>query len=231
MNCSRVIFGRAILLFFLTILCVACSSEKAGLRELKKLCEKDAGLTVYKTVEADGFYNSHNNNGITQHLIKGDFSFYEFCDYDPSKLNNTMFPDPGCFKVRKVARGVTDCDERVEAKLAMFTVSPYPEFMEDQCISVEVIDRPTARYRYEVETIDLSSELGAEGELSKGVARVIDSKTQKILGESINYVWYSSERGLSGFRDSIHCGSGEVTGLSRSKVIGEGVLQKVLIAN
>ena len=110
-------------LILVTILALltACSSD--GLDELKRLCEKDAGLTIYKTVEADGYYNEpHLDGGIKEDLIKGPYSFYEFCDDSPSTSTYNLFPEAGCFRVKRVLRNSGKCDPRIDKAFSRFTV-------------------------------------------------------------------------------------------------------------
>jgi hypothetical protein len=165
-----------------------------GLEQLKALCEKDAGLFIYKTVEADGFYNSYSNNGITNYLIKGPYSFYEFCDDSPSTLRDNIFPDPGCFRVKKVYRESSICNERVDKNYARFVVEPYPEFMKTFCIAVEKIEKPTARYSYHSQPSSWSGIKGAEFRRSDSFIR--DTQTSQIVGRYVSYS-YNANPGIS----------------------------------
>ena len=134
---------KTCVVFLFAMLCTACSSEKAGLRELKRLCEKDAGLRIYKTVEADGYYDA--TGGFD--LVQSPYRFYEFCDGSPFK--SSVIPEPGCYRVEKVGRETGQCHQAYDEALWNNSFARgYSEFREKNCIAVEKIDQPTARYSY-----------------------------------------------------------------------------------
>ena len=218
------------LLLLLFLACAACSSEKRGLAELKRLCEKDAGLTIYKTVEANGFYNAYSNNGITDYLIKGPYKFYEFCDDSPSLSRNTLFPEPGCFRVKKTDRVNGQCDDRVDKALSKRIVDPYPEFLEQYCIEVEKIETPEAWYTYEIERKEwwVSKKHGTK--MTWSVGRIINTKTKEVLGERLSYGLFPKGYGASRSKPHVGCGSYQVTGEDRSRPFATGLIEKVLIS-
>jgi len=175
--------------FFLLLLgfvCTACSSEQRGLAELKRLCEKDAGLTIYKTVEANGFYNAYSSSGITDYLIEGPYKFYEFCDDSPSLSKYHLFPESGCFRVKKTNRVDGQCNERVDKALSKHIVGPYPEFLQEYCIDVEKINKPEARYTYN-EQLDKWLANNKYSEFIRIEVSIEGRVSNEILGQYISY--------------------------------------------
>lgn len=179
----------------LTATLAACSSEKTGLDKLRELCEKDAGLTIHETVEADGYYNAYSNDGITNALIKGPYSFYEFCDSSPSKSRYELFPEPGCFRVKKVRRELGECDQRVDKSLSRFVVEPYPEFLKEHCIAVEKIEKPTARYGYYSDFKKWHPE-NSVSRFTRSDVYIKNNLTEEILGRYVSYS-YNDKPGSS----------------------------------
>ena len=180
---------KIIALLALSVLLTACGSN--GLDELKRLCEKDAGLIIYKSVKADGYYNAYSNDGITNALIKGPYSYYEFCESSPSKSRYGLFPEPGCFRVKKVKREVGKCDKKIDKSLSRFIVAPYPEFLKDHCITVEKIEKPTARYSYHSGLKSWPAKNGVS-EFIRSYALFKEAKSGNVLSEYISYSYNKS---------------------------------------
>lgn len=174
---------KTCIVFFLVILCTACSSEKAGLHELKRLCEKDAGLRIYKTVEAEGYYDT--TGGFD--LVQSPYQFYEFCDDNPPKSSSNIFPDPGCYRVEKVRRESGRCDQGYDEALWKNSFARgYSEFRENHCIAVEKIDQTTARYSYHDDIKKWKGKNEKSGFIRSEVS-IKDSSNNKVLGRFINY--------------------------------------------
>ena len=127
----------------MSALLTACGSS--GLDELKRLCEKDAGLTINKTVEAEGYYDA-TSIGVGANLIESTYQFIEFCNPNPNFTRAITVP--GCWRVSKVKRNLGRCYERLDKMLENNVVEPYPTFLKDNCLAVKKIDKPTARYSY-----------------------------------------------------------------------------------
>jgi hypothetical protein len=205
------------------ILLTACGS---GLDELKRLCEKDAGLTIYKTVEAEGYYDA-TSIGVGANLIDSDYQFFEFCNDDP-KFTRAI-TEPGCWRVSKVKRELEICYERLDKMLAKNVVEPYPEFLKNHCLAVEKLEKPEAEYKYEVESEEWWINESTGTKMTSGTGRIINNKTGEVLGEGKNYVlfpkWYGSGRSLP----SIHCGSYQITGMEKSMPFAVGLIEKTLV--
>lgn len=162
--------------------CVSCYSEWEGLRELKKLCAKDAGLKIYKTVEDDGYYDT--TGGFD--LVTSPYKFYEFCN-DPSSFTKfDVIPEPGCYRVEKIKRIEGECHPAYANALAKVVVDPYPEFLKENCIAVKKIDKPEARYSYHSE---LSAWLARNkySEFIRSDSYIKDKVTSQVIGRYVSY--------------------------------------------
>jgi len=200
----------------LVLACSACSSEQAGLNELRRLCEKDAGLTIYKTVEADGFYDTRGSNTS---VAETDYRFIEFCDDNP-----TVIDSPGCWRVSKVKRELGQCYERLDKSLAKIVVAPYPEFLKEHCLAVEKLEQPEAEYTYEVERAEWWVNENAGTKMIRHIGRVFNKKTGEVLGQGISYVLRKKSSAPSTFS----CGSPQITGLQKSVPFAAGLIEKTL---
>ncbi len=126
------------------IICTACGSSTSGLDELKRLCEKDAGLTINKTVEAEGYYDDTTNcHHCWDALINTPFEYIEFCDYESDRPPITyILKEHGCYRLSKVKRDSGQCHPGIDKKIAKRVTEPSVSFKEEHCISVELIDKP-----------------------------------------------------------------------------------------
>lgn len=164
----------------LMMMCTACSSEEAGLRELKRLCEKDAGLTIYKTVEADGYYDATGRID----LVNSQYRFFEYCDESPSQFDS--IPVPGCYRLTKVSRDSEQCHDGVDQSLSRFIVEPYPEFLKTHCIAAEKIDKPTAKYGYH-NGIRFWPAKNRVSEFGRTYVEIRERESGELLSEYISY--------------------------------------------
>lgn len=174
--------------------CSSCSSEKEGMDKLRELCEKDAGLTIYKTVEADGYYDTYANSSIAGRLVKSEYKFFEFCDDSPFRFN--MIPDAGCFRVKRVRRDSGQCNKIIDKRLSEFIVDPYPEFLKEFCISAEKIDKPTARYSYHSK-LERWTDTNQVSEFIRSSARFEELATGDVLSTYISYSFNKRPRHTS----------------------------------
>lgn len=170
-------------LYGLILLCVACSSERAGLKELKRLCEKDAGLKIYKTVEAEGYYDTSRKGGVLRILIPSKYSFVEFCNLNADRPS---FGEPGCWRLTKVSRETGQCSKIVDGALASSDGHSYPEFRERYCIAVEKIEKPKARYSYH-NSIRFWSAKNEVSEFGRAYVEIRERESGELLGQYISY--------------------------------------------
>ena len=181
METSRMNRLKKIGLLVMSALLTACGSN--GLDELKRLCEKDAGLTIYKTVEADGYYDAASI-GVGANLIDSGYQFLEFCNDDP-KFTRAI-TEPGCWRVSKVKREPGRCYERLDKRLAKYVVEPYSEFLKDRCLAVEKIGKPMARYSYHDDFKKWYSKDGIS-KFTRSDVYIQNDFTNEILGRYISY--------------------------------------------
>ncbi len=188
---SRLLFSR--LTALAVVLVAGCSSEEAGLRELKRLCQKDAGLTIYRTVKADGYYDAYSGSGWGNALINGPYMFYEYCDDSPSPSKHTVIPEPGCYRLTKVSRDSGQCYERIDQSLSRFVVDPYPEFLKSHCIKVEKVENPMAVYVYKEWHQNWRAK-NNRSEFIRTEASIEEANSQKIIGQYVSYSYNDNPR-------------------------------------
>jgi hypothetical protein len=78
------------------------------------------------------------------------YKFYEFCDDSPSASKFNVIPDPGCYRVEKVKRKTGLCHQGYDDALVKLVVEPYPEFIKNNCIAVEKIEKPEAPAKFAI---------------------------------------------------------------------------------
>ncbi len=172
----------------LSIICLsftisACSQRNEDLQELSTLCERDGGLKIYKTVEADGYYDATGRNSS---LIHTDYRFFEYCDDSPSK--HDFIPQPGCWRLSTVRRDSGLCHEKIDKRIANFVVEPYPEFLKGHCISVNEIAAPTAKYSFDSQ-LDFWPAKNEASRFGKSTSAILDTVSNEVIGSYINYVY------------------------------------------
>ncbi|PHS67778.1 MAG: hypothetical protein COB23_10170 [Methylophaga sp.] len=190
-----------------------------GLEQLKALCEKDAGLFIYKTVEAEGYYDASRKGEVIHLLIPSNYQFTEFCDTGEIRPS---FNEDGCWRLTKVSREAGQCNESVDSMLMKSRREAYIEFRQDNCIEVKKIEKPEAKYRYEVERKEWWLNEWLDEKMSKGMGRIVNIKTNEVISESINYILKANNKPL------IHCGSAKATGLQKSKPFTAGLIEKTI---
>jgi hypothetical protein len=173
---------KKIAIIFLCFGLYGCGFKSDGLATLKDLCKKDAGVTIYKTVEVDGYYDT--TGGFD--LVVSPYKFYEFCDDSPSASKFNVIPDPGCYRVEKVKRKTSLCHQGYDDALVKLVVEPYPEFIKNNCIAVTKIEKPVARYSYHSDFKKWKSDNG-NAEYTRSDVYILDQKTKDILGRYIDY--------------------------------------------
>lgn len=185
------------------------------IKELRRLCALDAGQTVYETVQADGYFDATIDGAfIVSSLVAGagaKFSYIEFCNDKTSFANSPgVKVGPGCWRATKVARDKGNCNVDADNQMKKWIASPYPEFMKTQCISVEKIDKPTARYWFKGNIEERSFSGSKKVTFIKAKDFVVDSVTGKNLAESTIYVMDYTGRDIG----QVGCNSPEITGKS-----------------
>lgn len=213
---------KNIYLMCLVLMISSCSLEDPGLKELIRLCEKDAGLKIYKAVEADGYYDT--TGGFD--LVQSPYKFYEYCNNTPFKFS--VIPEPGCYRVEKVKRETGLCHQGYDDALWKNSFARgYSEFRENNCIAVEKIEKSTARYKYEVDIKHwwLNERVGTE--ITSYTNKIIDNEVGEVIGTAKNYVLRPKKHSDP---PTISCGSYQVTGLKKSMPFAKGLVEKTLLS-
>jgi hypothetical protein len=163
----------------------ACSMEDPNLEELRRLCEKDAGVNIYRTVDADGYYDGEKKDGSLEVLFHSDFDFIEFCDDAP--VYGSMLKEPGCGRYTRVRADSGRCNKELQHILENSFGEPYASFRKDFCVEFELIEIPTARYVYEG---SLKSWLAEDdtARFMRSRAWITDIYNSEIIGEFTTYI-------------------------------------------
>lgn len=168
----------------LVVLSASCSSKRAGLDELQRLCSIDAGFTIYKTVEAQGYYDDEKKSGALRSLLSSGFRFIEFCDFNPNTLS--ILVEPGCARYVKVDRKPGQCNPAVDKILYSAAVEPYVSFREKYCIGLQALPEPRARYGFYSRLSQWTSEDG-ESDYIRSESMLKEVSTQEVLGRYVSY--------------------------------------------
>ena len=201
---------KILIIISLVIVCSACSSKHPGLDELKALCEKDAGLTIYKTVKADGYYDDTTQCHHCWHdLIGSPFEYIEFCDYESNSYPVIyIFKEHGCYRLSKVKRDSGQCHIGIDKDIEKSVIEPFTSFKEKQCIYVEKIDNPSlgvGLFLNKNEGLIIRDDF----EISRYQYTIKNISNTNKYGEFINYSLVVKTVGGAGYS----CGSSAVTGL------------------
>lgn len=186
------------IIVFLCLFLGACESDKdRGLRELSALCEKDAGLKIYKTVTADGYADTFRK-GIVDNLVKSDYRYIEFCELEP--ISTSLFQKPGCWRLEKVDRNLGECSERADEILFKRSGKVYRNLFDSLCIKSQEIPTYSARYSYNSD-FNILSDQNEYFQFGRTNLYTKDEVNNELLGEFVSY-FYTEKKGVS---SSISC--------------------------
>lgn len=163
---------------------VACSSERPGIDHLRELCERDAGVTINRTVEAEGYYDAEKKDGSLRMLLRSDYQYIEFCNDEPNLMS--MLDKPGCGRYRRIAKDSGLCDPRLDEILDESVVEPYISFKKNYCVEFELIERPEAPYTYESHLDIWRGKIGIS-EFVRSETLIRDTYTSEVLGMYVSY--------------------------------------------
>ena len=175
--------------FFVLLIVLALSGcvqfpKKSGYSKLRPLCEKDAGLTIHKTVKAKGYFDPKGHTGAFDQIIFKEFEFVEFCI---EKLSyNDLFDKTGCWRVKKIDRAEGPCHEKIDNKLSGFIGKAYKNFLKTSCISAEKINKPHSRYSY-ITHSDRWQGRNNISEFRRTESHIVDNKTKEMVADYITY--------------------------------------------
>lgn len=166
--------------------------KKSGHSKLRLLCEKDAGLTIHKTVKAKGYFDPKGHTGAFDQIIFKEFEFVEFCI---EKLSyKDLFDRTGCWRVKKTDRAEGLCHEKIDNKLGSFIGKAYTNFLKTACISAEKINKPRSKYSYITHSHSWNHK-NKSSEFWRTESYIKDNVTNEIIAEYINYS-FSARPGL-----------------------------------
>ncbi|MCP5188622.1 MAG: hypothetical protein H6991_12725 [Pseudomonadales bacterium] len=194
---------RLICYSFLAWPLLACSLQDPNLEELRRLCEKDAGVNIYRSVDADGYYNGSVPETSFLELIKSDFEFIEFCDDNP--LQNELLEGPGCGRMTRAPKSSGRCHPWLQKILDESYPEPYVRFRQDYCVQFESIPVATARYSFQTD-LKAWQPKGGEGEFTRVRAWITDTNYSELMGEYISYS-FNPNPGSSASRSCYHLDS------------------------
>ena len=182
----RFSFKSKIIILLIAFVLSGCVQfpKKSGHNKLRPLCEKDAGLTIHKTVKAKGYFDPKGYTGYSRQIIFNNFEFVEFCTEKPSKTG--PFYSADCWRVSKVDRSEDRCSEEIDRRLGRKLDKAYAHFLENSCFSVEKIEKPRSRYSY----ITRSDSWYGQNNVSKfrrTESHILDNKTNKSVADYITY--------------------------------------------
>lgn len=205
----------AIILYFLS------DREKPEIKEMKRLCALDSGNKVYETVQADGYlskekyYESLVFNDLAtpyETTASGEtaYQYVEFCNPPPYYLTDekAIKAIKLCWRVEKVPRSSGRCNANADAHLKKKVVSPYVEFMKDQCITVEDIEKPISHYQVDYSAESWNFKDDESIVYTKYKTLITEISTTKMIAESTNYGMAYKNRDIG----NVGCKSPEVTG-------------------
>ena len=176
-----------ITIFVSVFVLYSCSEyrEYRVLKELKALCKKDAGLSVYRTVNTDGYYDATRKNGAIRTLIQSPYKYVEYCNLEPSYTS--VFKEPGCWYVEKIVRADgKECNKEIDKLLHKVDVNGYPEFRKNQCLKVKKVEKIQSKYGHYFE-VDRWHDKNGISKFTKSRSYIKDINNNDLLMELVSY--------------------------------------------
>ena len=171
----------------LLVLAVAPLWEELGIAyNFGKLCKKDAGIFVYKTVEVEGFYD---DTGGTMGLVRdGGYQWAEGPRRDGKGAYRLSKGDANLarqamrqFEAENPGAKATD-----RSTLRVY-VHPDVEVLvfpaKNESWRMQILEQPTARYHYRWPSMSEA----VSHKIVKGERVVLDDQTGEVLGRHLNY--------------------------------------------
>lgn len=191
--------------------------------EMRRLCALDAGQKVYETVQADGYFDANEDGQpILGSLFQGDgqYQYVEFCKEKYANQAAVKL-DTGCWRMEKATRDSGRCNIDADNEMKKWMAPPYPEFIKNQCLAIERIEKPKSRYHYEWENkrwVDGKSNVN----YSRSESKIMDVEKGKLVAKEVIYGAFKNPDRSYG------CGSPEVTGLSQSAAEKENIIVRTI---
>ena len=156
--------------------------------ELKRLCNMDAGVSIYKTVQALGYYDAYTNCRHCWDLIMNtNYEFIEFCNDEPS--NWYAINEPGCWRVSRVDRLLERCDIRIERELKRKKKSAtYQEYLSQYCFAKQKLDKPEAKFGRYLEIEERRLGIKEKSIVQRFEESVKNLETGELIARQIDYL-------------------------------------------
>lgn len=200
-------FGRLSLLLLACAALYLYAAHNAGRKELRALCEQGVEPKVYRKVSADGYFDggiSCLRNGCWDVLMKSGFRYIEVEQRDGDPWD--PLPENGFYRLSKVRQDSGLCDPKILAE--MQKAVGYREMVSGgDCIRLEMIESPTARYGLFSEMLDSMPVANWFNSRIEGQRFVIsDMELRSIVAEQTNYMLFqNSLPSFSSFNNMLHC--------------------------
>ena len=157
--------------------------------DLFELCSKQGMPTIYRSVEADGYFDGLTNNcwGCWRYLRNTDYKFIEFSlskkrpDFDP-------ITEPGVYRVSRIEAGSPQCDRELTEYYTEAKIRREEFERNNWCFRVERFNERKARYGYYQQRLGKFAYSPITGS-SISAARIyfLDHEADEILAESTEF--------------------------------------------
>lgn len=167
------------------IACLPWTEEWWIAYNFDRLCRKDAGVFVYRTVSVDGFYDDTSGWGPRQ-LVEGNYK-YKFVESRDILKPRLLRVEGADEKARNAALAWYSGQEKKEGPYIVYPVSDKEQIVvspdKASVWRFITIERPTARYQFKM--IDYARQVSHRITRSEYV--VLDTQTAEVLGRYVNY--------------------------------------------
>lgn len=200
-------FGRLSLLLLACAALYLYAAHNAGRKELRALCEQGVEPKVYRKVSADGYFDggiSCLRNGCWDVLMKSGYRYIEVEQRDGDPWD--PLPENGFYRLSKVRQDSGLCDAKILEEMQK-AVGLRKYLAGGDCIRLERIDAPTAKYRVfseHLETLQLKNVF--DSYVSVRRFSIEETATRNVIAERNTYVLHQkSMPQLSSFEPVIGC--------------------------
>jgi len=114
--------------------------------ELRRWCDRDAGLKIHRVVRANGYFDAWASSYAPwRFILDTDYEFIEVCD--EARRSYRPLAEPGCWRITKVGRDSGQCHPEIDAAIRKMKAPSYIDFSKSRCFAAEMLLEPRARYR------------------------------------------------------------------------------------
>lgn len=131
-------------------LALGCSAfMREDYRQFQALCEAEAGLHIYKTVQADEIFYEADNCGTTCAITLIDSQSLQRIGFCSTKYFGPFSErkEPGCYVFEKGAKGGSSCYKELDGA---FSSHRNKEFFDRQCVMIFPMEK---KFRYRSRSI------------------------------------------------------------------------------